>query len=305
MQRFNDTLIKVIEENGWKGAILPIYRLNDLADAIFEKHTGGLIEDEFYMDQLGSLVFEIPRGFDRNGSIVIIAVPTPRMRVYFNRKNKRIPVIIPPTYVSYTRRTKETLSKVSELLENEGFRSSEADIPLKSAAVCSGLATYGRNNICYAAGMGSFLQLAALFTDLPCDTDSWRKPEMLIRCNSCVACVRNCPTGAITRERFLIHAGKCLTYFNESKRDFPEWLDLAWHNCLVGCMMCQSICPENRSVTAWIEDRVEFSEQETEYLISSVPFDQLPAETVDKIQNLEINEDYGALCRNLRVLIDN
>jgi hypothetical protein len=56
-------------------------------------------------------------------------------------------------------------------------------------------------------------------------------------------------------------------------------------------------------VTAWIEDRGEFSEQETEYLISSVPIDRLPAETITKIKDLEINEDYGALCRNLRVLI--
>jgi epoxyqueuosine reductase len=36
-------------------------------------------------------------------------------------------------------------------------------LPLKSLAVRSGLAAYGRNNVCYVPGMGSFLELVGLY----------------------------------------------------------------------------------------------------------------------------------------------
>jgi epoxyqueuosine reductase len=38
---------------------------------------------------------------------------------------------------------------------------------LKRLAVRSGLARYGRNNVTYVEGMGSFLELSASLTDMP------------------------------------------------------------------------------------------------------------------------------------------
>ena len=97
------------------------------------------------------------------------------------------------------------------------------------------------------------------FSDLPCDGDPWREPKALERCESCVACLRNCPTGAITRDRFLLRAERCLTYHNEAAGDFPGWIDPSWHHCLIGCLRCQTACPENKAVLEWFEDRAEFS----------------------------------------------
>jgi hypothetical protein len=56
-------------------------------------------------------------------------------------------------------------------------------------------------------------------------------------------------------------------------------------------------------VLEWLEDRGEFSEQETALFIQRVPLDRLPAETAAKLQNLEINEDYRLLCRNLSMIV--
>jgi epoxyqueuosine reductase len=177
-------------------------------------------------------------------------------------------------------------------------------LPLKTLAVSSGLALYGRNNITYVPGMGSFLQLVGAFSDMPCDSDSWTGPRALTRCESCDACLRRCPTGAIRDSDFLIRQERCLTYHNEAEGDFPAWIDPAWHHCLVGCMHCQMICPENKDVIRWFEDRAEFSEMETALLIRGTPFDRLPTETTAKLESLEINEPYHLLCRNLAALIE-
>jgi epoxyqueuosine reductase len=225
------------------------------------------------------------------------------MRIVFHWQGQRVPMVAPPTYVSYTPRTEGVQAILAGWLQHEGYRLAKPKLPLKTLAVRGGLADYGRNNICYVPGMGSFLQLVGAFSDIPCDGDPWREPKALDRCESCVACLRLCPTGAITNDRFLLRAERCLTYHNEAAGDFPSWIDPSWHHCLIGCMRCQTACPENRAVLDWFEDRAEFSEQETDLFIQRVPVDRLPAETAAKMKSLEINEDYQLLCRNLSVII--
>jgi epoxyqueuosine reductase len=223
--------------------------------------------------------------------------------VVFDPTGERVPMVVPPTYVSYTPRTESVQAVLADWFQHEGYRLAKPQLPLKTLAVRSGLADYGRNDICYVSGMGSFLQLVGAFSDLPCDGDPWREPKALDRCESCVACLRHCPTGAIANDRFLLRAERCLTYHNEAAGDFPSWIDPSWHHCLIGCLRCQAACPEDRAVLAWLEDRAEFSEQETTLFIQRVPLDRLPAETVAKLNSLEINEDYRLLCRNLSMII--
>jgi epoxyqueuosine reductase len=225
------------------------------------------------------------------------------MRIVFHWQGERVPVIAPPTYVSYTPRTASVQAVLAAWLEQEGYGLAKPRLPLKTLAVRSGLAEYGRSNICYVPGMGSFLQFVGAFLDLPYDADPWREPKALDRCESCVKCLRHCPTGAIAGDRFLLRAERCLTYHNEAKGDFPSWIDPSWHHCLIGCMRCQTVCPENRDVLEWFEDRTEFSEQETALFIQRTPIDRLPAETSTKLKRLEINEDYRLLCRNLSMII--
>jgi epoxyqueuosine reductase len=176
-------------------------------------------------------------------------------------------------------------------------------LPLKLLAVRSGLGLYGRNNICYVPGFGSFLQLVAVYSDLPCDRDGWREAQMLERCQDCSACRLNCPTGAISSDRFLLRAERCIVFHNERKGSipFPAWMDSSWHNCLVGCLHCQRVCPENKDFLHWIEGREEFSEEETSLLLQGAALDELPSETVGKLEKLDLIEYLDTLPRNLGV----
>jgi epoxyqueuosine reductase len=298
-----DRLLNSLEEKGWKGRIVPMDHLNDLRESIYSLYEQDLLDEALYHDQLGFFSFDTPIDLPEARSIIIVAVPTPQMRIICRWHGKRVPVVIPPTYVSYGTRTESVQAVLAMWLKHEGYRLAKSYLPLKTLAVRSGLAEYGRNNICYVPGMGSFLQLVGAFSDLTGDRDPWRRPKMLDRCVSCTACLRHCPTKAITKDRFLLHAELCLTYHNEAKRDFPDWINPSWHHCLIGCLRCQYACPENKGLPGWFEDRAEFSEQETKLLIQRVPPDRLPAETAVKVKSLEINEDYGVLCRNLSMVL--
>lgn len=298
-----ERLFKKIEERRWMGRIVPIDHLTDLREAINSRCGHGLIDEALFRDQLTVFSFDPPFDLRSARSILIVAVPTPQMRIVFRWRGEPLPLIVPPTYVSYTPRTNAVQDVLQKWLREDGYHLSRPRLPLKTLAVRSGLATYGRNNITFVPGMGSFLQLVGAFTDLPCDSDPWRLPKALDRCGSCVACMRHCPTGAITEDRFLLHAERCLTYHNEAAADFPNWIDPAWHHCLIGCMRCQTACPENKAFLEWFEDRGEFSEQETALFIRRVPLARLPAKTADKLKSLEINEDYRLLCRNLSMIV--
>jgi len=298
-----ERLLNMIEEQGWKGSIVSISHLTELHNAIIGRYEDGLIDKTLYREQLGFFSFDPPSDLSNACSMIVVAVPTPRIRIVFNWQGRRLPVFVPPTYRSYTPRTKNVQALLAKWLRQEGYSISEPRLPLKTLAVRSRLAEYGRNNICYVQGMGSFFQLVAVFSDLFCDTDLWREPKPLDRCQTCAACIRHCPTGAITKDRFLLYAERCLTYHNESANDFPNWINPSWHHCLIGCMRCQTACPENSEVKNWYEGRIEFSEQETTLLIKGAAPDQLPDETYAKIKSLEINGDYRILCRNLSLII--
>jgi epoxyqueuosine reductase len=162
---------------------------------------------------------------------------------------------------------------LAAILNPQGYQVAPAMLPEKLLVVRSGLGAYGRNNISYVPGLGGFHQPIALYSDAPCPADHWHDLQMLERCRSCVACQHGCPTGAITAERFLLRAERCLTFHNERSTDvpFPLWIDPAWHNCLVGCLHCQQICPENRTVWPWVVEGACFTEEETVLLQGGAP----------------------------------
>jgi epoxyqueuosine reductase len=181
-----------------------------------------------------------------------------------------------------------------------------AVLPEKLLVVRSGLGAYGRNNVSYVPGLGSFYRPIVLYSDAPCPEDQWHDLQMLERCQSCVACRRACPTGAITAGRFVLRAGRCLTLHNERATEvpFPAWIDPAAHNCLVGCLHCQRVCPENREIWSRVVDGATFTEEETALLREGVPLDQLPATTLDKLQQSGLVDLWQTLPRNLSALLE-
>jgi epoxyqueuosine reductase len=303
MNQTSSVLMRHLAAHGWLGRIVPIEHLSDLEYAIQGTQQRGCFDDEFYRERLRGFSFRSSQGLVNCRSIIVLAHPVPQVQTVFHWKGERFRAILPPTYAGYGATSERVRASVGSLLGEEGYRVETAELPLKTLAVCSGLAQYGKNNISYLPGLGSFFQLVGVLSDLPCPEDAWDKPRMMERCGNCEACLRACPTGAIGRDRFLLHAERCITFHNERRGEFPAWLNPAWHNCLFGCMRCQDVCPENKAVLSWIEEKEEFAEEETRLLMEYAPVAELPAGTVEKLRRLDLFDDLPILSRNLLVLL--
>jgi epoxyqueuosine reductase len=295
-----------LEMQGYKGRIVPVQHLRDLQEEIEAQHGQGLFDEEFYRERLAVFDFGLPNGLPDARSLIVVAVPEPQMRITFTRQGNPLPVTVPPTFFPERRVDGQVKALLASILEPAGYRVAHVVLPKKLLAVHSGLAAYGRNNLCYVPGMGSFHRLVALCSDLPCPEDDWRELEMMASCRMCSACLRHCPTGAITAERFLLHAERCLTFHNErlSEIAFPPWIDGSWHNCLVGCFHCQTVCPQNRDFLEWVEEGAVFSEEETILIMQGLPPDQLPPALTEKLEQFDIRSLLEVLPRNLAVLLE-
>ena len=294
-----------LEEQAYKGRIASAERLPELRAGIEGPHSQGLFDEELYQEYLAGFKFRPPDSLPEARSLIVVAVPQPATRVTFAWNGEPVPVLVPPTYLHGEEADKQVERLLAEGLAQAGYRVAQAALPKKFLAVRSGLGQYGRNNICYVPGLGSFHRLVAFYSDLPCPEDDWQEQQMLEKCQTCKACLRSCPTGAITSKRFLVQAERCITFHNEKPSDvpFPTWISPSSHNCLVGCLHCQRVCPENKDVVQWTEDGEELSEEETAQLLEGDPFDRLHAPLVEKLQRADLTDQLDVLPRNLSALL--
>jgi epoxyqueuosine reductase len=290
-----------LEQRGYRGAVLPIEHVAQLEHEMEERLSQKEIDAGLYEKYLSGFKFDVTINLAGTRSIIITAAPQPQRKVVFHFIGQAYSVIIPPTYYADTDDRIE--STLQNILSSNGYQLHRAALPLKLLAVCSGMASYGKNNITYVEGLGSFVRLRAFLSDVPSDGTDWLEPRAMKECDSCKACLKACPTGAIVPDPFLIHAERCITFHNEWSGDFPEWIDPAWHNSLVGCMKCQIVCPVNKPFAKWVEDGETFNEAETDLILNRVPLDGLPPETAHKLNRGYIAEYLDVLPRNLRVLL--
>ncbi|MFX0004530.1 MAG: 4Fe-4S double cluster binding domain-containing protein [Candidatus Hodarchaeota archaeon] len=294
-----------LESKGYKGKIVSAKHLPDLRKTIQNFREQNLLDPKFYEEYKSYFEFEQDVEFPEITSLFIISVPVPQFEAKFHWNKKEISLLIPPTYLYGLKIINEMIDFVSKILESKGYKVAYARLPQKTLAVRSGLAEYGRNNITYVAGMGSFHRLTTLYSDFPTTEDNWQELRMMDLCKECSACTRKCPTGAIPTDRFLLHAETCLTYHNEQPPEvpFPNWIDPSWHNCLVGCLHCQKVCPANKNVKNWTEKGPEFNEEETKKILGGISFDNLPKKTKKKIENYDLVNYFEVLPRNLTPFI--
>ena len=279
--------------------------LAELQQEIENRRNKGQFDAEFAIKYLPSFSFMPPEELINAKSIVIVAMPRPPTKAIFNWNGKKQSFVLPPTYTAYDEKRLHIEHLVAEAVGIEGYKIATPRLPLKLLASHSGLVDYGRNNITYVQGMGSFMRLTAVYSDAPFEIDSWQETRIMKHCQDCGICQEACPTGAIASDRFLLHAEKCLTYHNEkeAKIPFPQWIKPEWHNSIVGCIRCQAACPENRPYLNTIGETAEFSEEETKLLLKAVPIEHLPGETFSKMKLLSLTDYYRELPRNLSVLL--
>ncbi|MGB5926194.1 MAG: 4Fe-4S double cluster binding domain-containing protein [Dehalococcoidia bacterium] len=290
-----------LEEKGCRGTVLSVEHVAQLKHEMEERLDQKEIDAGLYEKYLSHFKFDVTTNLPGTRSIIITAAPQSQRRVTFHFNGQTCSVIIPPTYYA------DTDDRIKSILQNimssNGYQLHRAALPLKLLAVCSGLARYGKNNIAYVEGLGSFVRLAAFLSDMPSDGTDRLEPRAMKECDECKACLNACPTGAIIPDRFLIHAERCITFLNEWPEEFPEWLDPAWHNSLIGCMKCQIACPVNKQFAKWVEEGETFNEAETELILNGVPLDHIPSETAHKLNHCYMAEYLDVLPRNLRALM--
>lgn len=306
MDKVFEELHREFDDSGFKSSIIPIQCLSDLRFDLENLLGQGLLCRDFY-DEIISRYglhwnFEPPADLPGAESIVIVAAPQPKVSVSFKFSGRTYSAVIPPTYIHDS--DEKAWDIVSLHSGNHGYGVCNAMLPEKLLAVHCGLAAYGRNNVTYTDDWGSFFRLKTFFSDIPCRSDNWQEVTMMECCHKCTACMNKCPTGAICEDRFLIRAEHCLTFFNEKSGDFPAWIEPVWHNCLIGCMVCQDVCPANKGITRWVVPGGEFSEEETQMILEGFPMTKLHGVTTEKLKKLYMLDDYDLLQRNLRVLME-
>jgi epoxyqueuosine reductase len=297
-QGIAERLQLILGEQGFRSAIVSATHANDLRQTIEDNLRAGQIDEAVYRQY--SVYFDEMLTQDNSWarSIIAVAAPRPILEVVFTIEGKRHSTIIPPTYEHSVDKTVTAI--LDDELKGHGYRVTRASLPQKLLAAHTGLACYGKNNIAYVDGMGSFHRLIAFYTDLPVIHDNWQAPEVLDECTGCNACTKKCPTGAIDPDQFRLHAERCLTFHNESSATFPSWIDESWHHCLVGCMKCQQYCPVNRDFRFWINRFAEFTAEESALLLSGVEQSKMPRNLTAKFADTDLLEDSISLARNLR-----
>ena len=296
-------ILEKLEAKGHRAAAVPVERLRELRGHYEELARRRVLDEHIARDLLRGLVFEPPDAVTRPASLVIVATPDPVVSCTFAWHGVDVEVPVPPTYLHLRRKSDHVTREVRALLPKGRHAACIINAPHKLLAVRSGLARYGKNNITYIRGLGSFYRLTTVCTDIPCDAGEWAASSVMSRCEGCTRCREACPTGAIPEDRVLLRAELCITYWNEKPGDvpFPAWIADGWHNCLVGCMHCQLACPENEMVLGYRESGPRFTEDETELLLEAVGAGDLPEGLRHKLERWDLLEWLSVLPRNLAV----
>lgn len=106
----------------------------------------------------------------------------------------------------------------------------------------AGIGWVGKHSLTIHREEGSWLWLGEVITR----AELARDEPATDHCGTCRRCIEACPTGAILEDIRAIDSRKCLPYWNiEQKGEIPGELRKPMGQWLLGCDICQEVCPWN------------------------------------------------------------
>jgi len=270
--------------------------------------SGQLSDHPIYRGYIDKLKFAVPPDFPDAQFVIIMAVFTPLMLVNFEYNGKQHELKMPPQYYD-DGVSLENIEKLirEKIIREPGYKIQHTRrIFLKRLAVQSGLAKYGRTNITYVEGMGSFLTLYAYFTDYVFKEDNFQPVSLMDSYKDCQICRSMCPNKCIRDEKFVIDAGRCVTLYNEVAGEFPDWIKPDAHNALMGCLRCQWNCPANAAVRKMTGRLEDVTAAETQAILDGKVDDELIKTLSRKLRDYfpaTSQEHFPMFTRNLSVLL--
>lgn len=137
------------------------------------------------------------------------------------------------------------------------YRTAVDSVPLVERALAyrAGLGWYGKNNLLINPDYGSWFVLGELFTNVSLEPDA----PLDAHCGSCELCLKACPTGALIAP-YQLDSRKCVSCITQKKGEVPVPLREKVSQTLLGCDVCQEVCPRNKAASACRNNGAEGAE---------------------------------------------
>ncbi len=171
----------------------------------------------------------------------------------------------------------------------------------RELAQLAGLGWWGKNTCLIDKRSGSYFFLGEIISDLELPFDE----PAVDHCGTCTRCLDACPTDAFP-EPYVLDARRCISYLTiELKGSIPEPLRADMGNWILGCDVCQHVCPWNREASPSADDAFRpRAELDTLALTDLIRLDRSSFNTLFKGHTAKRPKRRGLL-RNVAVALGN
>lgn len=129
-------------------------------------------------------------------------------------------------------------------MKAQGIRVERAEVPIRELLTRNGAGTPLKNGLTLLPEIGTRYAVQALLAALPEPDYTPKQTPMTVRCEGCRACEKICPSGAIDRDGY--HFQACARAYMGGE-PMEEWVMDAM-TCILGCELCQKVCPYNGEI---------------------------------------------------------